>query len=274
MQSATDTLRRLAFVFRGTCIHSVQSSCQQSHRVAANEALHGRLYSTHGTLPWTPPMAAIRAHFAQIHQNHAVSHGLWAPSTTASCYSPRRYIHQSITPLSDSSTKDQSRQPGQQQSIVYHDDEASDISTKITPVSRPEAAGWSVVILAAYSVSAFLLYLVYSQFFVETPETAVFNQALDTVREDFRVTALLGSTIKGYGGEGGRHQRRRISHNSYLDSNQVKHTQVQFFVSGNGKRGVVSADMFQKDGEWQYAYLYVDVSGQRLVLKPLGSFVG
>lgn len=83
------------------------------------------------------------------------------------------------------------------QSIVYREEEASDISTKVTPVSRPEAAGWSVIILAAYGVSAFLLYLVYSQFFVETPETAVFNRALDTVREDFRVTALLGSTIKG-----------------------------------------------------------------------------
>lgn len=59
-----------------------------------------------------------------------------------------------------------------------------------------------------------------------------------------------------------------------MDSNQVEHTQVQFFVSGNGKRGVVSADMFKQDGEWQYAYLYVDVSGQRLVLKPLGSFAG
>lgn len=64
-------------------------------------------------------------------------------------------------------------------------------------MSRPEAAGWSVVILAAYGISASLLYLVYSQFFVGTPESAVFNQALETVREDFRVTALLGSTIKG-----------------------------------------------------------------------------
>lgn len=93
--------------------------------------------------------------------------------------------------------QDRTAQTEQRQSIVYQDDEDSDISTKVTPVSRPEAAGWSVVILAAYGVSAFLLYLVYSQFFIETPETAVFNRALDTVREDFRVTALLGSTIKG-----------------------------------------------------------------------------
>lgn len=85
----------------------------------------------------------------------------------------------------------------QRQSIVYREEENSEISTKVTPVSRPEAAGWSVVILAAYGVSAFLLYLVYSQFFVETPETVVFNRALDTVREDFRVSAVLGSTIKG-----------------------------------------------------------------------------
>lgn len=93
--------------------------------------------------------------------------------------------------------QDRTANAEQRQSIVYREEEDSEISTKVTPVSRPEAAGWSVVILAAYGVSAFLLYLVYSQFFVETPETAVFNRALDTVREDFRVSAVLGSTIKG-----------------------------------------------------------------------------
>jgi hypothetical protein len=82
-------------------------------------------------------------------------------------------------------------------SIVYSEEEASDLSDKVVPVSKPEAAGWSLVIIGAYSITAFLIYLVYTQVLVEGPEEKVFNKALEAVRQDFRVTALLGDTIKG-----------------------------------------------------------------------------
>jgi hypothetical protein len=71
------------------------------------------------------------------------------------------------------------------------------LSDKVAPVSRPEAAGWSLVIVAAYGITAFLIYTVYTSIIVEGPEDKVFNQALEAVRKDFRVTSLLGSTIKG-----------------------------------------------------------------------------
>jgi TIM21 len=84
-----------------------------------------------------------------------------------------------------------------QDSIVYSEGEAGDLSDKVAPVSRPEAAGWSFVIVAAYSITAFLIYTVYTSIIVEGPEDKVFNQALEAVRKDFRVTSLLGKTIKG-----------------------------------------------------------------------------
>jgi hypothetical protein len=76
----------------------------------------------------------------------------------------------------------------------------------------------------------------------------------------------------GYGGAGaGRRGRRRIAHDTYTDSSSVKHTQVQFQVAGNGKHGVVSVDMYMRDSEWHYSYLFVDIEGDRFVLRPVGS---
>jgi hypothetical protein len=88
------------------------------------------------------------------------------------------------------------KKPGQD-SIVYSEEEAGDLSDQVAPVSKPEAAGWSLVIIAAYAITAFLIYTVYTSIIVEGPEDKVFNQALEVVRKDFRVASLLGNNIKG-----------------------------------------------------------------------------
>lgn len=67
----------------------------------------------------------------------------------------------------------------------------------MTPVSAPEAASWSVVIIAAYALTAGLVYVVISQLFMQTPEAAAFDAALERVRNDMRVTVRLGDRIKG-----------------------------------------------------------------------------
>ena len=83
---------------------------------------------------------------------------------------------------------------------------------------------------------------------------------------------LRVSGSAGYGGSAaGRRGRQRIANDTYTDSSNVQHTQVQFLVAGNGKRGVVSADMYMRDGEWHYSYLFLDIEGDRFVLKPVGS---
>jgi hypothetical protein len=42
---------------------------------------------------------------------------------------------------------------------------------------------------------------------------------------------------------------------------------VQFNISGQGQRGIVSADMYKDQGEWKAAYLFVDIAGERIVLE-------
>jgi hypothetical protein len=199
------------------------------------------------------------------------------------------------------------------------------VSTKVTPVSAPEAASWSVVILAAYAITATLAYVVFTQLFTQTPEGAAFDAALERVRQDFRITVRLGDRIKGapfwlstsstllstsslcdvrfhtccvpqhcvsgtncidtqsacnqnkwqsvagFGGTGGsgRNHRHRISHRIYNDSNGQQHVQVQFNISGQGQRGIVSADMYKDHGEWKAAYLFVDIAGERIVLETV-----
>jgi hypothetical protein len=64
-------------------------------------------------------------------------------------------------------------------------------------VGAAEAASWSVIILAAYAITATLAYVVFSQLFTQTPEGAAFDAALERVRQDFRITVRLGDKIKG-----------------------------------------------------------------------------
>jgi hypothetical protein len=81
--------------------------------------------------------------------------------------------------------------------ITMSDNDHSSVSTKVTPVSPPEAASWSVVIALAYAFTASLAYMVVTQLFMQTPEAAAFDAALARVRNDFRVTVRLGDNIKG-----------------------------------------------------------------------------
>ena len=81
--------------------------------------------------------------------------------------------------------------------VVEQDDPFSSVSTKVTPVSTPEAASWSLVIVAAYALTGVLGYIVVSQLFMQKPEAAAFDAALRLVRDDFRVTVRLGDRIKG-----------------------------------------------------------------------------
>jgi stress response protein SCP2 len=64
-----------------------------------------------------------------------------------------------------------------------------------------------------------------------------------------------------------RKARHNISHRIYEDSSGKQHVQVQFNISGQGQRGVVSADMYKEGSEWKSAYLFVDIAGDRIVVQ-------
>ena len=42
---------------------------------------------------------------------------------------------------------------------------------------------------------------------------------------------------------------------------------MQFNISGQGQRGIVSADMFKEGSEWKSAYLFVDLGSERIVVQ-------
>lgn len=74
----------------------------------------------------------------------------------------------------------------------------------------------------------------------------------------------------GFGGPGGtsnRKARHNITHRLYTDSSGQEHVQVQFNISGQGQRGIVSADMFKEGSEWKSAYLFVDLGSERIVVQ-------
>lgn len=45
--------------------------------------------------------------------------------------------------------------------------------------------------------------------------------------------------------------------------------QVQFNISGQGQRGIVSADMYKEGSDWRTSYLFVDIGGERIVLEAI-----
>ncbi|KAL0048640.1 hypothetical protein WJX82_007500 [Trebouxia sp. C0006] len=93
----------------------------------------------------------------------------------------------------------------------------------------------------------------------------------DKLRDDPRVTVRLGTPISGYGQESrNRAARQRIPHRAYNDDSGTEHFQVQFHAKGPTGAALISADMYQDAAkQWQYAFLFVDVTNptpQRLVL--------
>ncbi|KAL0024525.1 hypothetical protein WJX79_000831 [Trebouxia sp. C0005] len=102
-------------------------------------------------------------------------------------------------------------------------------------------------------------------------EYTCFNVTLDKLRDDPRVTVRLGTPISGYGQESrNRAARQRIPHRAYNDDSGTEHFQVQFHAKGPTGAALISADMYQDAAkQWQYAFLFVDVTNptpQRLVL--------
>jgi hypothetical protein len=83
------------------------------------------------------------------------------------------------------------------QDVAASAEEEYRVSTKVRPVSAPEAASWSVVILAAYATLAALLYTAATTLLFKPLAVTAFDVSLERVRRDMRVTFRLGEHIKG-----------------------------------------------------------------------------
>lgn len=150
-------------------------------------------------------------------------------------------------------------------------DEITDKHIPQRPLGVVEGTSYSLVILAAIGFGIAILWTAVSSLLIQPKEYTCFNLTLDKLRDDPRVTVRLGTPISGYGQESrNRAARQRIPHRAYKDDNGAEHIQVQFHAKGPTGAAVISADMYQDTAkQWQYAFLYVDVTNptpQRLVL--------
>jgi len=173
-------------------------------------------------------------------------------------------------PITTSRQQQQQRQPAQQQqpkeefdSLELTQEKINSITDKIPqrPVGVVEGTSYTLIILAAFSVLGFFVYNFVQNFIFEAVHMTVFNQSLERLKQDPRITVRLGSDITGYGQESAsRVARQQIPHQIYKDNNGVEHVRLQFHMRGSGGIGVVNVDMYKDtEGKWEYSYLIVDV---------------
>ncbi|GKV10442.1 hypothetical protein SLEP1_g21803 [Rubroshorea leprosula] len=131
------------------------------------------------------------------------------------------------------------------------------------PVTFTEGAGYSIVILAGLGVAAAAAYAVFKELIFEPREYKIFNKALKRIQDDSQVRVRIGHPITGYGQESrNRAARQRIPNRIYSDEDGVEHVEVNFYIRGPHGAGKVFANMFkdQKDKEWKYTYLIVQIT--------------
>ena len=147
-------------------------------------------------------------------------------------------------------------------------DEITDKWIPEKPVSVAEGAGYSVVIAAGLAVAVGAMWYSFKELILEPVEQSVFNAALAKIQIDPRVTVRIGTPMTGYGSDSrSRSARQRIAHTVVTDGRGVEHVRVQFNVRGPQGKATVHADAFRgESGEWEFAYVLVDTSRERVVV--------
>ncbi|KAL6750296.1 TIM21-domain-containing protein, partial [Haematococcus lacustris] len=131
------------------------------------------------------------------------------------------------------------------------------------PVGVVEGTSYSIIILAAFGVLAYLVYMFVLNFIMEPTALQCFNHTLDVLKADPRITVRLGASddIRAWGSNSSsRVARQQIPHQIYKDAQGQEHVRVQFYMKGPSGTGLVNADMYRDTaGQWQYTYLLMDV---------------
>lgn len=173
------------------------------------------------------------------------------------------------------SAKKENRSERQQGAVVEAEEEFSAITDKIPqrPVSMVEGTSYTLVIIAALGFAAAIVYAALNELLFQPMEYLCYNQTVERLKDDPRVTVRLGNPVSAYGTESrNRAARQRIPHRAYNDNEGREHVQLQFHLRGPLGRATVNADMYKDNKEWRYKFLYLDVQApvpQQLVLvKP------
>eukprot|EP00887_Chlorella_sp_A99_P006902 scaffold2.g6902.t1 len=142
----------------------------------------------------------------------------------------------------------------QQQGLVEAEEEFSAITDKIPqrPVTVAEGTSYTLLIVGALGFAGAVLYAAVNELFLSPKEYVCYNQTVEKLKEDPRVTVRLGSTVTAYGTESrNRASRQRIPHR--------RARRLQFHLRGPSGRATVNADMYKEGSAWRYHFLYMDV---------------
>ncbi|KAK9694905.1 mitochondrial import inner membrane translocase subunit tim21 [Basidiobolus ranarum] len=146
--------------------------------------------------------------------------------------------------------------------------------SELTTGEKVVAAGKTTtnlgIIALGVGILGTIVYYLSSELFGSESSTHVFGDALDKIRVNDELQAVLGSPIKGYGepSSSQRRRNRRIASQVVDDAAGTTHMLMRFFVEGPDNTGEAHVDMTKTGkGKWEYRYLYVDVPGRGLPSK-------
>ncbi|ORX66101.1 TIM21-domain-containing protein [Basidiobolus meristosporus CBS 931.73] len=146
--------------------------------------------------------------------------------------------------------------------------------SELTTGEKVVAAGKTTtnlgVIALGVGILGTIVYYLSAELFGSESSTHVFGDALDKIRANDELQAVLGNPIKGYGepSSSQRRRNRRIASQVVDDATGTTHMLMRFFVEGPDNTGEAHLDMTKVGkGKWEYRYLYVDVPGRGLPSK-------
>jgi len=204
----------------------------------------------------------------------------WATAAAAAA-AAAQHNHQHLVRLLATSTNNnaknnnKSKPSSQQQSLIEAEEEFSAITDKIPqrPVSVVEGTSYTLVIIAALGFAAAVVYATLNTLLFKPKEYKCYNQTVERLKDDPRVTVRLGTPLAAYGVESkNRAARQTIPHRIYNDAEGREHVQIQFHLKGPSGRATVNADMYQDGSDWRYQFLYLDVEApvrqQVVIVRP------
>lgn len=196
-------------------------------------------------------------------------------TTTAAHHNHQHLVRLLATSTSSNAKKNKSKPSSQQQSLVEAEEEFSAITDKIPqrPVSVVEGTSYTLVIIAALGFAAAVVYATLNTLLFKPKEYKCYNQTVERLKDDPRVTVRLGTPLAAYGVESrNRAARQTIPHRIYNDAEGREHIQIQFHLKGPSGRATVNADMYQDGSDWRYQFLYLDVEApvrqQVVIVRP------
>jgi import inner membrane translocase subunit TIM21 len=131
-----------------------------------------------------------------------------------------------------------------------------------------------LVIIAGVLMTGAVAQLLYKEVFAVDSKTSHFNRTVTRIKNDAHCVDILAGgdakKIKAYGEPTWNRwsRNRAIASKTEKDGVGVRHMRMHFNVEGPKAHGVVQLHMIQRDGEWEYKLLALDVPGhQRIYLE-------